>query len=109
MERSNPTQAFLGDETHWPSVSIELFDVQGLWDGRRIRVTDGGQMTVQIVQPGTIEQRYELRLSPSDFQQLLSMLIENDFLTLRPAERPGRPSPWSMQWARNGPCPSGRA
>ncbi len=91
MERSNPTQAFLGDETHWPSVSIELFDVQGLWGGRRIRVTDGGQMIVQVVQRRMIEQRYELRPSPSDFRQLLSVLIDNDFLTLQPAERPGIP------------------
>ncbi len=91
MEQRNPTQVFLGDETHWPAVSIELFDVQGLWGGRRIRVRDGGQMTVQIVQPGMIEQRYELRLSPFDFRQLLSTLIENDFVTLHPAERPGIP------------------
>jgi hypothetical protein len=91
MEKLTSTQVFLGDETYWPAVSIELIDVQGLWGGRRIRVTDGGQMVVQIVQPGMIEQRYELRLSPSDFQQLLRVLIENDFLTLHPADRPGIP------------------
>ncbi len=91
MEQLNPTQVFLGDETHWLDVSIELFDVQGLWGGRRIRVTNGGQMVVQVVQRGMIEQRYELRLSPYDSRQLLGMLIENDFLTLHPAERSGIP------------------
>src|SRR5512143_1348873 len=91
MEQGNTTQVFLGDEAHWPAVTIELFDVQGLWGGRRIRVTDGRQLMVQIVQRGMIEQRYELRLSESNFQQLLRTLIENDFLTLRPAERPGIP------------------
>ncbi len=91
MESSNPTQVFLGDESHRLAVSIELFDVQGLWGGRRIRVTDGGQMVVEIVQRGMIEQRYELRLSPSDFRQLLRVLIENDFLTLQPPDRPGIP------------------
>ncbi len=91
MEPGNPTRVFLGDETHWPAVSIELFDVQGLWGGHRIRVTDGGQMTVRIVQRGMIEQRYELQLNPADFQQLMEALIENDFVTLHPAERPGIP------------------
>ena len=78
-------------KAQWPAVSIELYDVQGLWGGRRIRVRGDGQLIVQIIGHGLIEQRYELTLSPSGFQQLLKALIENDFLTLHPEERPGIP------------------
>ena len=91
MEQSNLTREFLGGETQWPAVSIELSDVQGLWGGRRIRVTGDRQMIVQIVERGMIERRYELQLSPSGFRRLLNVLIENDFVTLRPTERPGIP------------------
>jgi len=91
VEQDNSTQIFLGDETLWLAALIELYDVQGLWGGRRIRVRGDGQLIVQIIGHGLIEQRYELTLSPSDFQQLLKALIDNDFVTLRPEERPGIP------------------
>lgn len=91
MEHANSTRAFLGDENQWPVATIELNDVQGLWGGRRIRVTDGGRLVVQIVERGLIEQRYELLLSLADIRQLVNVLIENDLLTLHPEERPGIP------------------
>ncbi len=88
---SNATQIFLGDESGWSAASIELHDVQGLWGGHIIRVTGARRVTVQIIPTTRIERRAEFELDVADWQQLMQVLIENDFVTIQPLERPGLP------------------
>jgi hypothetical protein len=91
MEQVNATQDFLGDETQPAAASIELYDVQGLWGGRRIYVEGTRRAVVQLIQPGMLERRYEFAPGDDDIQQILDLFVENDFLTIKPNERPGIP------------------
>jgi hypothetical protein len=91
MKGSNATRAFLGSETQWAAARVELSDVQGLWGGRRIQAAGSGQVIVQLVQPGMIERRYQFALDAGEWKRLLDLLVEKDFLTIRPIERPGIP------------------
>lgn len=91
MEQVNATQHFLGNETQWPSTSIELYDVQGLWGGRRIYVEGTKRVVVQVVGPTLLERRYEIGLEQDELRHLLDLFVENDFLTIHPQERTGIP------------------
>lgn len=91
MNQLNATRTFLGDEARWSKVQIELNDVQPLWGGRNIRVKSNRHVVVQIVERGLQERRYEFEISESDWRQLLTALIDNDFVTIQPADRPGIP------------------
>jgi hypothetical protein len=87
----NATQAFLGDESTWSAVQVELIDVHAMWGGRRISVAGTRQVVMQLVQPGMRERRYELELSAAAWRHLLGVFIEHDFVTIEPPERPGIP------------------
>jgi hypothetical protein len=91
MEESNATSAFLGGEAERVAARVELSDVQGLWGGRSIRANGSGQVIVQQVQAGLHERRYEFGLGHGEWQRLLDVLVEQDFLTIRPEERAGLP------------------
>jgi hypothetical protein len=91
MEQLNATQQFLGDETQWPAARVELYDVQGLWGGRRIYVEGTKRVVAQLVEPTMRERRYEFALRQDDLKRLLDLFVENDFLTIRPPERAGIP------------------
>ena len=90
-EQANATRAFLGDEPQWRAARVELDDVQGLWGGRRIAVDGAGRLVVQVVEPGMWERRFELAVGADEWRRLVARLIENDFLTIEPAERAGIP------------------
>ena len=90
MELANATRSFLGMEPRWLAAQIELDDVQGLWGGRKISAEGTGQVVVRLVQTAMLEHRYEFTLTEGEWKQLLNLFIENDFLTIRPDERPGR-------------------
>lgn len=87
----NATQAFLSDESQWPTVQIELNDVQPLWGGSHILVEGNRHVVVRIVERGLQERRYEFEISDSAWRQLLDALIGHDFVTIHPADRPGIP------------------
>jgi hypothetical protein len=91
MKQVNATRAFLGDEPQWSVARVELYDVEGLWGGRRIYAEGSQRLVVQLVQPGRLERRYELSLGDGELKQLLDVFVENDFLTIKPFERPGIP------------------
>jgi hypothetical protein len=91
MEQVNATQEFLGDETQRAAASIELYDVQGLWGGQRIYVEGGKRAVVQLIQPGMLERRYEFTPGEDVIKRLLELMVENDFLTIKPGERLGKP------------------
>ncbi len=91
MKQLNATQKFLGNETQWPTAKVELYDVQGLWGGRRIIIEGANRVIVQRVDRGMQERRYEFVLGQDDLSRLLNLFIENDFLTIQPAERMGIP------------------
>src|ERR1041385_7965660 len=85
------TQTFLGDESQRGVASVELVDIQGLWGGRRILVSGSRKVLVQRVLRGQLEKRYEFELSIDEWNRLLDLFVEYDFLTISPAERPGIP------------------
>ncbi len=91
METVNKTQEFLGSEVQRSAARIELYDVQGLWGGRRIYVESARRAVVQLIQPGNFERRYEFAPGEAEIKSLLDLFVENDFLTIRPGERPGIP------------------
>ncbi len=89
--QENQTQVFLGKEKRWSLTSIELNDVQALWGGERILLKGSGRAVVQAVSQGLQEQRYETILEQPIYDHILEVCIEQDFITIRPAERPGIP------------------
>src|SRR5258707_13896197 len=91
MEPANATRTFLGDESRWSTASIELYDIQALWGGLRLYVAGPGRVIAQRVLPGKVERRYEFELGAGEWKRLLDLFIENDFLTIKPLERPGIP------------------
>src|SRR5574341_1392144 len=91
MEQANATQHFLGSETQWPATRIELYDVQGLWGGRRIYVEGTKRVVVQLVEPTMLERRFEFALPQGELKRLLDLFVENDFMTIQPQERAGIP------------------
>jgi len=88
---SNPTRDFLGDEPLWTAVRIELYDVQGLWGGRRIRVDGHRNAVVEVVARTMLARRYEFQVEEDLLARLLEVMVEQDFVTIRPPERPGIP------------------
>lgn len=90
-ENANATRAFLGEESKWSAVQIELNDIQGLWGGRKIYIKGTGHALVQLVRPGMQERRYELALSVTAWTQLVHTFIEKDFVAIVPPERAGIP------------------
>lgn len=91
MMTMNETQRFLGDKTTWAQAAARLDDVQPLWGGRRVWVTGRGEVTVQVVAPGGHERQVGLLIHPAGWAALVQQFIDQDFLTISPAERPGRP------------------
>ena len=81
----------MGDEPQWLDARVELDDVQGLWGGRRIAIGGAGRLVVQVVEPGQWERRFELTVEPDEWRRLVALLIENNLLTIQPAERAGIP------------------
>jgi len=91
MTATNQTQKFLGPESTWLGASLELYDVQGLHGGRRIFIYGTGQAVVQLVLPDRQEQRYEFELGRAEVRRLLQLCLEQNLVTIKPAERRGLP------------------
>jgi hypothetical protein len=91
MEKINRTGTFLGDEPQWSAAQVDLFDVQGLWGGRRIHAAGPCLAVVRLILPGMHEKRYGFDLGSDEWKWLLGLFVENDFLTIRLPERLGIP------------------
>ncbi len=97
LESVNETTVFLGSESMWHDIQIELKDVQGLWGGRNIFISGSGRAIVQVVNPepekglGLFEKRYALSLNDSEVKKLINAFVENDFVTIDIKDRPGVP------------------
>jgi hypothetical protein len=91
MGQNNATRAFLNKKSNRAGSLITLDDIQPMWGGRQIILTGSGQATIRIVEHGLVERRYEITISPVDLQRIFAAIIENDFLTIQPADRPGLP------------------
>src|SRR5690349_20707875 len=91
MSEANATNTFLGSKKVRSAVRITLDDIQPMWGGRQIILPGSGQVTIRIVEHGLVERRYEITLSPVDLGRIFAAIIENDFLTIQPADRPGLP------------------
>lgn len=90
MDSNNATLIFLGNEAARDAARIELYDVQGMWGGRKITATRG-KVVVQIVGRGMSERRFQIEPGEDGWERLLDALSENDFLTIQPEDRPGIP------------------
>lgn len=93
----NETKNFLGNESEWQNIRIELKDIQGLWGGRNIFIIGSGKTIIQIVNPdsekglGLFEKRYTLSLDDYEIKGLIDTFIKNDFVTIKLNDRPGVP------------------
>lgn len=87
----NATAAFLGSESDWKAARVELDDVQALWGGRRIVLDGTGRVNVQVIEREMHEQRYELEIDRAEIVDILQRFVDNDFLAIRPSDRPGIP------------------
>jgi len=93
----NETEHFLGNESEWQNIRIELRDVQGLWGGRNIFIYGSGKTIIQIVNPdpkkglGLFEKRYTFSLGDYEIKRLINAFIKNDFVTIKLNNRSGVP------------------
>lgn len=91
----NETKEFLGDESTWDKIQIELKDVQGLYGGRNMFISGSGEVVVEIVKPNPpkslLTHKYQFMLSDSEINRLINMFIEKDFLTIIVSNRKGIP------------------
>lgn len=87
----NATSAFWGKRDQWADARIELHDVQALWGGRNITITESRAL-VEISKSGTKQaELYEVILVENEFEELINLFIVNDFLTIKVASRAGLP------------------
>ena len=104
MNENLPIRYFLSNPPAWPSLHIELNDVQGLWGGRDILVSGTGEVLVQVVSRAGSAELYELTLDASQIEQLLGMFSQYDFPGLAIEERPGIPDEPRPQITLCGPA-----
>ena len=91
----NKTAEFLIHEALWNKASLELHDVQPLFGGVIVLLPGwtSSEARVGRVAPGGSETKYRLPLkwTEKEKEQLIRLCVENDFLTIQPAQRPGIP------------------
>ena len=91
----NKTAEFLIHEALWNKASLELHDVQPLFGGVIVLLPGwtSSEARVRRVAPGGSETKYRLPLKwvEKEKEQLIQLCVENDFLTIQPAQRPGIP------------------
>lgn len=88
-----------------PLQAFALFDVQGLWGGRALWAAVDRVATIQIVQPGLWEKRYQVILTDSQWAEVERLVACHHFFTLTVAERPGVPDeahPVILAFAESG-------
>jgi hypothetical protein len=90
-ESVNATRAFLGDESRWSAVRVELDNVQGLWGGIRVWAAGDGRVIATTVLRGGVEQRRALIHDRATWRELMLLLIECDAVAIDPPERSGIP------------------
>ena len=83
----NPTRAFLGAETGWDEIRMELKDIQGPFGGRDVTVSGTGRASVRVLRPGSghsaLEEKvYKIRLAHGAVKALVEAFIVNNFLAL---------------------------
>jgi hypothetical protein len=86
MEHFYATRDFLGSEIQRAAAWFELYDVQGLWGGRRIYIEGIKRAVVQIIQPKMLERRYEFAPGEDEIMRILGLFVKNDFLTIKPRD-----------------------
>jgi len=90
----NETEKFLGDESKWEDIKIELKDIQGLFGGRNISISGKGETIVEIAMlglEGLDTKTYNLLLSELEIKEIINTFIKNDFITIIAEERSGIP------------------
>jgi len=84
------TSEFLGTLRQWSEVSIDLDDVQALYGGFRLQIRRG-QAFITKNRTQNQKDKYWLLLNTAETQLIRDLLLEHDFLTIAPEERPGLP------------------
>jgi hypothetical protein len=90
----NSTLEFLGAESDWRAVQMELRDIQPLFGGRDVWVDGSGNVCVRSVQTtagGLEEKIYRLPQEESAAERTLEAFIAQDFLSLCIPEQTGPP------------------
>lgn len=72
-------------------IKIVLMDVQGMWGGNNIYLFQNQASFIQVVDRAMYEQRYQVTLADSEWRQLESLIMENNFFDIEVAERFGVP------------------
>jgi len=75
---------------------VVLYDIQGLYGGTAVYVSDTGITFIQIVRPedgkdGLQEKRYIIKLKPGELEKLQKVIGENNFLKIKIKNRLGVP------------------
>lgn len=91
MTFANKTAQFLGKESNWRDVMIELVDVHGLQGGSRILIYGNGKIVIQLISGARLEERYEFKHDREAVLGLIRNFIDVDFVTLDSVERLGYP------------------
>jgi hypothetical protein len=87
----NETGRFVGPESDWPRVRVELKDVHGLHGGHAIAIEGSGRAVVQLVEKDRTEYRFNVPLDRKDALALVRLVAEQDLLAAKPLERAGVP------------------
>ncbi len=91
MLSENETRAFLGSQHAWSNAAVRLDDVQALFGGVRVHIPNWGPAFVTRVRPDGKELKFKIPFSREERFDFYRLCIEQDFLTIQPAERPGVP------------------
>lgn len=87
----NATAQFLGKDYLWSSTEIILEDVQALHGGIKLQIRGTGYTVITICQPKQGDRRYWFYLNKKELKAVFNQFIQQDFVTLKPGERPGIP------------------
>jgi len=92
----NKTEAFLGPPDEREKVVLQFNDMNGLHGGRIIVVTGTGNALVQIVsydneQNRMWEKLYSFNISPAQLNDIFTVIINNDVMTIQLKDRTGIP------------------
>lgn len=82
----NATARFLGEQSSWAAARVGLADLHGLWGGRNLTLEGDGRVTAELKhQPSQPDGQYHFRITPAEVQQLLTLFVDQDFLSITPA------------------------
>ncbi len=90
----NSTLEFLGPESDWRAVQMELRDIQPIFGGRDVWMDGSGNVCVRSVRttPQALEEKiYRLTLDESAVERIFDRFIARDFISLSIPEQSGPP------------------